>query len=57
MESNELSKEEIVKILTSYGFACSVEESIHDLCEALNMGLDDGTIPGYVLDQDYLKFL
>jgi hypothetical protein len=47
---NWLDREQIVKILENYGFACYDSESTDDLREALRANIADGTIELSVLD-------
>jgi len=48
---NQLDREQIVKILEEYGFACYDSESTDELREALRSNIEDGTIDPSVLDQ------
>lgn len=47
---NWLDREQIVKILEDYGFACYDSESTDELREALRANIADGTIDPSVLD-------
>jgi len=47
---NWLSREEIVKILEGYGFACYDSESTDELRDALRINIADGTIDETVLN-------
>ena len=48
---NQLDREQIVKILEEYGFACYDSESTDELREALRSNIEAGTIDPSVLDQ------
>lgn len=48
---NWLDREDIVRILESYGFACYDSETTDDLREALRINVMDGTIPITDLEQ------
>lgn len=47
---NWLDRDQIVKILESYGFACYDKESTDDLRDELRNNIADGTIDPSVLD-------
>jgi len=49
---NNLSREKIVTILESYGFACYDSESTYELREALKVSIKNGTIDIAVLSDD-----
>lgn len=47
---NNLSREEIVKILEDYGFACYDSDVTDELRDALKANIEDGTIEPSIFD-------